>query len=67
MVSVPLGGLLVGSEMLQIAMNVPIAVAHLMMAPYGFTILAFVLVSRGKTRRQRATPAALGTPYIRGQ
>jgi general nucleoside transport system permease protein len=39
----------------------------LMMAPYGFTILALVLVSRGKTRRLRAAPAALGMPYIRGE
>lgn len=39
----------------------------LMMAPYGFTTLALVLVSRGKRHRQWATPAALGMPYIRGE
>jgi ABC-type uncharacterized transport system permease subunit len=39
----------------------------LMMAPYGFTILALMLASRGKARRRLATPTALGTPYIRGE
>lgn len=39
----------------------------LMMAPYGFTILALVFVSRGKMRRQRAAPAGLGVPYVRGE
>jgi ABC-type uncharacterized transport system permease subunit len=49
------------------AIGITIPTYLLMMAPYGFTILALVLVSRGKTRRQRATPAALGVPYIRGE
>jgi simple sugar transport system permease protein len=39
-VSVLLGGLLVGSEMLQIAMNVPIAVAYLLQGLILFSVLA---------------------------
>jgi ABC-type uncharacterized transport system permease subunit len=49
------------------AIGTPMPTYLLMMAPYGFTILALVLVSRGKMRRQHMTPAALGMPYIRGE
>ena len=49
------------------AIGIPIPTYLLMMAPYGFTIVALVLVSRGKMRRQHTTPAALGMRYIRGE
>jgi general nucleoside transport system permease protein len=39
----------------------------LLMAPYGFTILALVFASGSRTRRRGGTPAALGIPYIRGE
>jgi ABC-type uncharacterized transport system permease subunit len=39
----------------------------LLMAPYGFTILVLIFASDGRARRRFATPAALGTPYIRGE
>jgi general nucleoside transport system permease protein len=39
----------------------------LLMAPYGFTILVLVFAGDGRARRRFAPPAALGTPYIRGE
>lgn len=37
----------------------------LMMAPYVFTILVLVIVSRGKIGQRIGTPTALGIPYVR--
>lgn len=49
------------------AIGIAMPIYLLMMAPYGFTILALVLASRGNTHRRLGTPAALGMPYIRGE
>ena len=40
MVSVLLGGLLVGSDMLQIVMNLPVAVAYMLQGLILFSVLA---------------------------
>jgi general nucleoside transport system permease protein len=39
----------------------------LQMLPYAFTILILVLGSREATRKRLGAPAALGTPYVRGE
>lgn len=39
----------------------------LQMLPYAFTIVVLVLGSREAVRKRLGAPAALGTPYIRGQ
>ncbi len=39
----------------------------LQMLPYAFTIVVLVLGSREAVRKRLGSPAALGTPYIRGQ
>ena len=39
----------------------------LQMLPYAFTILILVLGSREAVRKRLGAPAALGTPYIRGE
>jgi ABC-type uncharacterized transport system permease subunit len=39
----------------------------LQMLPYAFTIVVLVLGSREAMRKRLGAPAALGTPYIRGQ
>ena len=39
----------------------------LMMAPYGFTVLALIIASGRRAQRRLGTPAALGTVYIRGE
>ncbi len=39
----------------------------LQMLPYALTIVVLVLVSREAMRKRLGAPAALGTPYIRGQ
>ena len=39
----------------------------LQMLPYALTIIVLVLVSREAMRKRLGAPAALGTPYIRGQ
>lgn len=39
----------------------------LQMIPYAFTIIVLVLGSREAMRKRMGAPAALGTPYIRGQ
>jgi simple sugar transport system permease protein len=39
----------------------------LQMLPYAFTVLILVLGSREATRQRLGAPAALGTPYIRGE
>jgi simple sugar transport system permease protein len=39
----------------------------LQMLPYAFTILILVLGSREAARKRLGAPAALGTPYIRGE
>jgi simple sugar transport system permease protein len=39
----------------------------LQMLPYALTIIVLVLVSREAMRRRLGAPAALGTPYVRGQ
>jgi simple sugar transport system permease protein len=69
-VRVALGAYLFGGvQALQLrlqAIGITMPTYLLMMAPYGFTILALVLASRGG-RRRPSTPAALGMPYIRGE
>jgi general nucleoside transport system permease protein len=49
------------------ATGIAIPTYLLMMAPYGFTILALIIASGARARRRLGTPAALGTPYIRGK
>ncbi|OGO14328.1 MAG: ABC transporter permease [Chloroflexi bacterium RBG_13_68_17] len=39
----------------------------LQMLPYAFTIVVLVLGSRGAVGKRLGAPAALGTPYVRGQ
>ncbi len=39
----------------------------LAMLPYAFTILVLVIGSRGALRQRLGAPAALGTPYVRGE
>lgn len=39
----------------------------LAMLPYAFTILVLVIGSRGALRKRLGAPAALGTPYVRGE
>jgi len=39
----------------------------LQMVPYAFTIIVLVIGSREAMRKRLGTPAALGTPYIRGE
>jgi simple sugar transport system permease protein len=39
----------------------------LMMAPYGFTVLALIMASGCRAQRRLGPPAALGTTYIRGE
>jgi simple sugar transport system permease protein len=39
----------------------------LQMLPYAFTILILVLGSREAARKRLGAPAALGTPYVRGE
>jgi simple sugar transport system permease protein len=39
----------------------------LQMLPYAFTIVVLVLGSRGAVGKRLSAPAALGTPYVRGQ
>lgn len=39
----------------------------LQMLPYAFTIIVLVIGSREATRKRVGAPAALGTPYIRGE
>jgi general nucleoside transport system permease protein len=39
----------------------------LSMLPYAFTVLILVLGSRDATRKRLGAPAALGTPYVRGE
>jgi len=39
----------------------------LQMLPYAFTILILVLGSREAVRKRLGAPAALGTPYVRGE
>jgi len=39
----------------------------LQMIPYAFTIIVLVIGSREALRKRVGTPAALGTPYIRGE
>jgi len=39
----------------------------LQMIPYAFTIIVLVIGSREATRKRLGAPAALGTPYIRGE
>jgi len=39
----------------------------LQMLPYAFTIVVLVLGSREAVRKRLGAPAALGTPYVRGQ
>ncbi len=37
------------------------------MIPYAFTIIVLVIGSREAMRKRLGVPAALGTPYIRGE
>jgi len=37
------------------------------MLPYALTIIVLVAVSREALRKRLGAPAALGTPYIRGE
>jgi len=39
----------------------------LQMVPYAFTIIVLVIGSREAMRKRLGAPAALGTPYIRGE
>ncbi|HWQ83758.1 MAG TPA: ABC transporter permease [Anaerolineales bacterium] len=39
----------------------------LQMLPYAFTVIVLVIGSREAMRKRLGTPAALGTPYIRGE
>ena len=39
----------------------------LQMLPYAFTIVILVLGSREAARKRLGAPAALGTPYVRGE
>jgi simple sugar transport system permease protein len=39
----------------------------LQMLPYAFTVLILVLGSREAVRKRLGAPAALGTPYVRGE
>jgi simple sugar transport system permease protein len=39
----------------------------LQMLPYAFTIIVLVIGSREAIRKRLGSPAALGTPYIRGE
>jgi len=39
----------------------------LQMLPYAFTVIVLILGSREATRKRIGSPAALGTPYIRGE
>ena len=39
----------------------------LQMLPYAFTIIILVLGSREAVRQRLGAPAALGTPYVRGE
>jgi simple sugar transport system permease protein len=39
----------------------------LQMLPYAFTVIVLILGSREAMRKRIGTPAALGTPYIRGE
>jgi general nucleoside transport system permease protein len=49
------------------AIGIAIPPYVLMMAPYGFTFVALIIASGARARRRLGTPAALGTPYIRGR
>jgi ABC-type uncharacterized transport system permease subunit len=48
------------------AIGIAVPTYLLMMAPYAFTVLALILTSGSRAQRRLGTPAALGTPYIRG-
>jgi simple sugar transport system permease protein len=37
------------------------------MIPYAFTIIVLIIGSREAMRKRLGAPAALGTPYIRGE
>ena len=39
----------------------------LQMLPYAFTVIVLVIGSREAIRKRIGSPAALGTPYIRGE
>ncbi len=45
----------------------PVLGVWLTMIPYAFTILALLLASGERMRRRMGAPAALGTPYVRGE
>jgi len=45
----------------------PILGVWLEMIPYLFTIVALVFSSREAIRKRLGAPAALGTPYVRGE
>ena len=40
---------------------------RLQMLPYAFTVIVLVIGSREAIRKRLGAPAALGTPYIRGE
>jgi general nucleoside transport system permease protein len=49
------------------ALGIAVPTYLLMMAPYGFTILALIIASGGRAQRHFGAPTALGIDYIRGE
>jgi simple sugar transport system permease protein len=48
-------------------MRNPVLGVWLTMIPYAFTIIVLLLASGETLRRRWGAPAALGTPYVRGE